>query len=88
MNVKIYTKSTCPHCVTAKNTLKAEGVEFEEVNLEQNPGQVQPLIERTNYRKVPQIFINDNFIGGNSDLQQLIKTPRWEDLKNGTDRIA
>lgn len=88
MNVKIYTKTTCPHCVSAKKLLEAEGVEFEEVNLELHPNQVQPLIERTNYRKVPQIFINDQFIGGNSDLQQLVKTPRWEDLKNGSERIA
>lgn len=82
MNVTIYTKSSCPHCVRAKQLLQQQGVAFEEINLEQQPDQVQPLIERTNYRKVPQIFINDEFIGGNSELQLLARSDRWEDLKN------
>ncbi len=88
MNVTIYTKTTCPHCTTAKRLLEAEGVEYTEINLEQHPGQVQPLIERTNYRKVPQIFIDDKFIGGNSDLQLLVRSDEWEGLKNGNDRTS
>ena len=84
MNVTVYSKTTCPFCVRAKNLLEAEGVEYTEINLEQHPNEVQPLIERTNYRKVPQIFINDEFIGGFSELTLLTKSPRWEELRNGS----
>lgn len=71
MTITVYSKTTCPFCVKAKQLLQTEGLEFTEVNLEQHPEETQPLIERTNYRKVPQIFINDEFIGGFSELQAL-----------------
>jgi glutaredoxin 3 len=87
MKVTVYSKTTCPHCTRAKDLLKAEGIAFEEINLDQHPNQTQPLIERTNYRKVPQIFINDKFIGGNSELQLLAKSDEWEGLKNDDNRI-
>jgi glutaredoxin 3 len=71
MTVTVYTKPSCPFCVKAKQLLESEGISFTEINLQEHPGEVQPLIERTNYRKVPQIFINDEFIGGFSELQSL-----------------
>lgn len=82
--IKIYTKTACSFCARAKRLLQAEGLEFEEVNLETEPNQVQPLIERTNYRKVPQIFINDNFIGGFSELQLLKTSGKLEGVNDGT----
>lgn len=69
MTIKIYTKKNCPFCVKAKRLLNSKGLAFEEIDLELNPEEKQPLIERTNYRKVPQIFINDEFIGGFTELQ-------------------
>ena len=71
MTVTVYTKPSCPFCVKAKQLLESEGISFTEINLQEHPSEVQPLIERTNYRKVPQIFINDEFIGGFSELQSL-----------------
>ena len=83
--IKVYTKTTCSFCNRAKKLLKSEGLEFEEINLELHPDQLQPLIERTNYRKVPQVFINDKFIGGFSELQLLKTSGELKELlDNGT----
>ena len=35
--VTVYTMTTCPYCVAAKKLLKKKGVEFEEVNLDEQP---------------------------------------------------
>lgn len=70
MSVVLYSKSTCPFCIKAKRLLQSKGITFTEIDLEQEPPETtKALIERTNYRKVPQIFINEEFIGGFSELQ-------------------
>lgn len=70
-NVKIYTKNYCPYCVHAKNLLQNKGVSFTEENLEDNPEEMMALIQKTGMRTVPQIFINDELIGGFTELSAL-----------------
>jgi len=53
MKIKIYSKTTCPFCIKAKQLLNSKHLTFEEVNLDRNPEQTKLLIEKTNYRKVP-----------------------------------
>lgn len=70
-NVTVYTTEYCPYCTRAKNLLKQKGVAFTEVNLEGKPDELQALKERTKWRTVPQIFINDKLIGGFTELLAL-----------------
>ena len=69
--IKIYSKTTCPACVMAKELLTKKGASFEEVILDDKQEELQELIARTGMRTVPQIFINDELIGGCSDLMDL-----------------
>ena len=69
--VKIYTKTTCPACTLAKEILTKKKVKYEEVVLDDKPEELTRLIERTNMRTVPQIFINNQLIGGCSDMMEL-----------------
>lgn len=62
--VKIYTTSTCPYCFMAKDYLKEKGVEFEEVDLTEDPEEARKLIEKTGYSGVPQIQIGEEFVIG------------------------
>jgi len=71
--VKIYTKTSCPACVLAKQVLDSKGVSFEEHIMDDKPEELQALIEKTNMRTVPQIFINGHLIGGCSDMIDLDK---------------
>jgi len=69
--VTVYTTTFCPYCQSAKRLLTQKGVEFTEVNLTDKPDELRALKERTSMRTVPQIFINDELIGGYTELAAL-----------------
>ncbi len=69
--VVIYSKNYCPFCVRAKNLLNQKGVAFEEIFIDDKPEEYAELKARTGWMTVPQIFINDTFIGGFTELAAL-----------------
>ncbi|MBY0380114.1 MAG: glutaredoxin 3 [Burkholderiales bacterium] len=70
--VTIYSKQTCPYCDMAKKLLKEKGVViFNEIRIDLDLAQKDKMIERTNRRTVPQIFIGDNHVGGFDELAKL-----------------
>ncbi len=69
--VVIYSKNYCPFCDRAKALLKNKNVAFEERNIDGNAEEIQKLMEKTSWRTFPQIFINDEFIGGFDDMNAL-----------------
>ena len=69
--IKIYSKTSCPACVMAKELLDKKGVQYEEIILDNKPEEIQKLIAKTGMKTVPQIFINNELIGGCSDLIDL-----------------
>lgn len=73
-NIVIYTISKCPYCLKAKSLLDRKGFKYEEINVENDALLRQQMSERANGRKtVPQIFIDDQHIGGCNDLYALEK---------------
>jgi glutaredoxin 3 len=70
--VEIYTWNTCPFCRRAKDLLDAKDVDFTEYDITGDDAAREKMVERTRGpRTVPQIFINDNHIGGCDDLHLL-----------------
>lgn len=69
--IEVYTWGYCPFCIRAKNLLKDKGLDFIEVSLDGKDDELMALRERTGQRTVPQIFIDDEFIGGFSELSAL-----------------
>ncbi len=51
--VTIYSTSTCPYCHMEKNYLQSKGVEFEDVNLDQNPERAAESVHICNSLGVP-----------------------------------
>jgi glutaredoxin 3 len=69
--IVIYTKDSCPYCVKAKSLLKIKNAAFQEIKVV-NDDILQEMIKKSLGRKtVPQIFINDQSIGGCDDLYAL-----------------
>ena len=67
--VEIYTTPLCGFCYRAKGLLSQKGVEFFEVDIMMQPEQKQVMVTRANgARTVPQIFIDDEHVGGCDDL--------------------
>ena len=70
--VTMYTTAVCPYCVRAKQILKAKGVAaIEEIRIDTDPEQRMKMMEITQRRTVPQIFIGDKHVGGCDDLEAL-----------------
>ena len=79
--VVVYSTSVCPYCIRAKQLLERKGIAYKEVNLSNEAPAVRvELMQRTNHRTVPQIFIHDQFIGGFDQLYALERDGQLDQL--------
>ncbi len=70
--VEIYTWQYCPFCIRAKDLLNKKGVSYTEHSIDGDPEGRLAMSQRANGRNtVPQIFINNNSIGGCDELYEL-----------------
>ena len=71
MKAIVWSNVGCYYCEQAKNLLKAKDIEFEERNIAHGTWTVQQLQEAVpGARTVPQIFLDDKYIGGYQELQK------------------
>lgn len=73
MKVTLYTTKTCMYCNLAKNLLIEKKIHFHEINIESDLNIFKELIKKTNHKTVPQIFIDEKFIGGYTELCEYFK---------------
>lgn len=67
--IEIYTLEWCPYCSKAKMFLKSKGLAYEEYLIDKSDANKEEMKRRTDGAKtVPQIFIDDQLIGGYDDL--------------------
>ena len=69
--VEIYTKSYCPYCRRAKELLRIKGIEFIDHDVTADPAREQEMRARSGRTTVPEIFVDDQLIGGCDDLFEL-----------------
>lgn len=70
-HIIVYSTAMCPYCVRAKNLLQMKGAEWEEIRVDFDRDQMRIMMEKSNRRTVPQIFIGDYHVGGYDDLAEL-----------------
>ena len=79
--VEIYTKGYCPYCIRAKSLLDSKKVEYTEYKIDLQPELRDGLIDRANGGyTVPQIFINDQHIGGCDEMMALERQQKLDPL--------
>jgi glutaredoxin 3 len=79
--IEVYSTAVCPYCVAAKNLLKARGLEWTEVRVDTDPAQRALMLTRSGgVRTVPQIFINDQHVGGFDELAAADRNGRLKQL--------
>ena len=72
--VEIYTRAGCSFCRRAKRVLEGKGVAFTEFSVDGDEAALAAMLERSNGRRtVPQIFIDDEPIGGMDGMQALAR---------------
>ena len=80
-NVTIYTGPYCNYCDAAKRLLTRNNVPYKEINVAEVDGAKDEMIKKANGKKtIPQIFFNDEHIGGYDEVRTLEKEKKLQDL--------
>ena len=79
--VEIYTWRTCPFCVRAKALLDGKGVTYTEYSVDGDEAARDAMAARGDGRRsVPQVYINDQHMGGCDDLHALERAGKLDVL--------
>jgi len=79
--VEIYTKMYCGYCHRAKRLLDGKGVDYEEFDITLGgPKREEMLARKPDAMTVPQIFIDDQAIGGSDELHALDRAGKLDPL--------
>lgn len=79
--IKVYSTGTCPICDKTKTLLKKWNMPFDDVRIDLDRARLAEFSRVTNgARVVPQITIDDEWIGGFSDLTELHMDGKLEHL--------
>jgi len=80
--VEIYTWRMCPFCIRAKHLLDKKGVEYIEYAIDGDETARSQMVARGSdgKRSVPQIFINDQHIGGCDAIHELDRQGKLDPL--------
>ena len=80
--ITVYCTAYCPYCIRAKSLLDSKGVNYTNIDVDQEPEkrfEMQKLSRRTS---VPQIFIDAQHIGGFDDMAALDQQGGLDPLLN------
>ena len=81
--IEIYTWQYCPFCIKAKNLLNQKNIKFTEYKIDGDEEARDEMSLRADGRRsLPQIFINDEGIGGCDDLYALENENKLDNLLN------
>jgi glutaredoxin 3 len=69
--IVIYSTGMCPYCVRAKMLLQRKGMSWEEKRIDIDHDLAGEMMQRSNRRTVPQIFIDGRHVGGYDDMAEL-----------------
>jgi glutaredoxin 3 len=74
MKAIVWSKSQCPYCEQAKQLLAKRGISYEERKIGDGWTRDDLLEAVPNARTVPQIFLNDELVGGFTELKEKLLT--------------
>ena len=73
MKAVVWSKPACPYCEKSKRLLKNKGIEYEEKNIAKGY-KIQDLLELVpNARTMPQIWLNEEYVGGYFELEKKLE---------------
>jgi glutaredoxin 3 len=80
--VTMYTTPWCGYCSAARKLLQTKNIEFEDIDVGMDAGLRREMTDKSGGTSVPQIFINDEPIGGYDDMAALDKQGKLDQLLN------
>ena len=80
-SIIIYTGPLCNFCEAAKRLLTRNNFDYKEINITTVDGAMDEMIKKANgKRTIPQIFFDDQHMGGYDDVRALEKDNKLQDL--------
>lgn len=80
-DVEIYTWKDCPFSIRAKKLLDSKGIDYTEHKIDGDDAARDAMAVRTGGpRSVPQIFIDDQYVGDCSEIHEKDKTGELDRL--------
>ena len=80
-SVTIYTGPLCNYCDAAKRLFQRNNASYKEINIATENGAIDEMIKKANgKRTIPQIFFDDQHIGGYDEARALEKENKLQDL--------
>ena len=76
----MYSTDWCGYCARARRLLDAKGQKYEEIDIDIVAGARAEMQQKSGRSTIPQIFINDQHIGGADDLYALEQEGRLDPL--------
>lgn len=71
-NIIVFSIVGCPFCIKAKALLDQRSLPYIDIKVDKNTTARNKLIEITGVKTVPQIFFNEQYVGGFDDLNKLV----------------
>ena len=68
---KVYGTRICLYCDKAENLLKTKDLPFEKIYIDEDDNAKDYIVEQ-GFKTVPQIWLDDNWIGGYDDLVKFL----------------
>tara|TARA_B100001250_G_scaffold308355_1_gene270252 strand:+ start:52 stop:306 length:255 start_codon:yes stop_codon:yes gene_type:complete len=80
-NITVYTGPLCNFCEAAKRLLSRNNLSYTEIDISTKDGLRDEMIKKANgKRTIPQIFFDDQHVGGYAELRELEKTGELNNL--------
>ena len=80
-NITMYTGPLCNFCEAAKRLLVRNNLNYKEIDISTKDSLRDEMIKKANgKRTIPQIFFNDQHIGGYDEVRALEKENKLQDL--------
>lgn len=76
----MYGNATCPFCGAARMLLTKKSVDFEDIQVADNPELLAEMLEKSGQQTVPQIFVGDTHVGGFDELYALEQSGELDKL--------
>ena len=75
MGIKVYSTPNCPWCKKAKDFLRENGFEFEEIDVSSNQDAAREMIEKSKQMGVPVIEVDGEILVGfdEAKLREVLK---------------
>ena len=79
--ITIYTGPYCNYCDAAKRLLSRNKASYNEIDISKVDGAMDEMIIKANGKKtIPQIFFDDQHIGGYDEVRALEKGKKLEEM--------